>query len=204
MTNEDFKKLEGKFHEIVDKYYELCATWRRFSLSKLQARVSLQGFEVKPITISKLNDDLEELAQAALDASDLIELDPLFSDKAPIAVTSSDIEQSEIKLINATAHKITLLTPESTPEKYEVVQEIEPSGLVLRRREKSVDLGTIKGLPRVKKEFLEIEGLPPPEDGVFYIVSAICLDPNRNDLLVPLTIRGSDRSQILGCIGFGC
>ena len=198
MTNKDFQELEGKFDAI-------CAALRNFNHSMFLARAARYGVEdEKRITLSKLNDDLKELAQAASAASALIEQDPLYSNKAPVAVTSSDIEQSEIKLINATAHKITLLSPDSTPEKYEVVQEIEPSGLVLRRREKSVALGTIKGLPRVKKEFLEIEGLPPPEDGVFYIVSAICLDPNRNDLLVPLTIRGSDRSQILGCVGFGC
>lgn len=110
-----------------------------------------------------------------------------------------------IKIINATGHKITILSPDSTPENYRVVQEIEPTELLLRRREETVYMGTINGIPRYHKVFKEVEGLPPQKEGVYYIVSALCLDPNRTDLLIPLTLRDAkDRSHILGCTAFGC
>ena len=111
----------------------------------------------------------------------------------------------DAKIINATGHKIVILTPDSTPDNYKIVQEIEPSDLVLRRREENVCKGTVNGVPCYHKEFKEIEGLPAPQEGVYYIVSAICYDPSRTDLLIPLTLRDAkDRSHILGCTAFGC
>lgn len=112
---------------------------------------------------------------------------------------------NNVKIINATGHKITILTPDSTPENYTVVQEIEPTPLKLRRREENVYVRTVNGIPCYHKQFKEIEGLPEPQPGVFYIVSAICYDPSRTDLLIPLTLRDAkDRSHILGCTAFGC
>ena len=101
MTNEDFRKLE-------DKYDEIRAALANFDQAMFYAKAARYGFEdEKRITLAKLNDQLKDLAKVASDASALIEScgsndatiesDPLHSDKAPVAVTSSDVEQSEIK-----------------------------------------------------------------------------------------------------------
>jgi len=76
-----------------------------------------------------------------------------------------------MRLVNLTPHPITLISP--TGEQVTV----PPSGVVARVTEQMESLGEImvEGvvLPVVKRAFGAVEGLPGPEPGVLYVVSAL-------------------------------
>jgi hypothetical protein len=72
---------------------------------------------------------------------------------------------------------------------------IPPSGKVVRinysieRREPLYDAVTGFKIPVIRKHIIGCENLPPPEDGVIYIVSAMVRHefPSRQDLMSPDT-----------------
>ncbi len=71
-----------------------------------------------------------------------------------------------------------------------VIMEIEPEGVQVRLQEKIVDVGTIEGVPVVRKTYIDSEGLPAEEAGMFLIVSVLVLQVgtlDRSDLLAPDT-----------------
>ena len=76
-----------------------------------------------------------------------------------------------MRLVNLTPHPITLIAP--TGERLTV----PPSGVVARVAERMESLGEVMvdgvSLPLVKRSFGELEGLPEPEPGVLYVVSAL-------------------------------
>ena len=76
-----------------------------------------------------------------------------------------------MRLVNLTPHPITLISPDG-----EQVM-VPPSGTVARVAERMESLGEIvvEGVvvPVVKRSFGEVDGVPEPEPGVLYVVSAL-------------------------------
>ena len=67
--------------------------------------------------------------------------------------------------------------------------EIPPSGIVARVRTETVKVGEIDGIDVVATRFGEVENLPPPQEGVIYIVSTLVLSAitDRYDVVAPDT-----------------
>ena len=78
----------------------------------------------------------------------------------------------------------------------EIIAEIEPEGIVCRAETNfnpgySIEVDGHR-IPTVKPNFKKIVDLPPPEDGVFYIVSNIAFTwiKGRRDIIAPDTWKG--------------
>ena len=100
-----------------------------------------------------------------------------------------------MKLVNLTPHPVRLIRADGS----ELV--IPPSGTVPRLREVVEDTGMrIDGIPVVRKGFGEIENLPEPQEGVFYIVSALVAQAarDRDDLLIPDDLVRDEEGKIIG------
>ena len=63
--------------------------------------------------------------------------------------------------------------------------------------------GALGGIPMLKLTFGEVENLPPQQDGVLLIVSAICAaagrEQGRTDLVTPAHMVRDQDGKILGC-----
>lgn len=102
------------------------------------------------------------------------------------------------KIMNYTPHDVVVMN-----ENKEVLQTLE-SVSVARCTVKQADAGDVFGIPVVKQEYGEVEGLPEEKDGVFYIVSFLVQDalPNRKDLLVPANLVRDEKGAVIGCTAF--
>lgn len=69
-------------------------------------------------------------------------------------------------IINLTPHALTI----------DGVGTIQPSGCVARVSTVRTAMGSVQGLRVVAQNFGAVEGLPPPKDGVVYVVSGMVLD----------------------------
>ena len=98
-------------------------------------------------------------------------------------------------LINLTAHTITEVTTGVS---------IPSSGRVARVKTSTRKAGEFLGYPIFESTFGPVEGLPEPEEGVMYIVSALCMNacPERYDLLSPGNLLRDENGSPCGCIGF--
>lgn len=98
-------------------------------------------------------------------------------------------------LINLTAHTINEVTTGVS---------IPPSGRVARVKASSRKVNEFLGYPIFESTFGQVEGLPEPEEGVMYIVSALCINacPERDDLLAPGNVLRNEHKEIVGCVGF--
>jgi len=88
-----------------------------------------------------------------------------------------------MRLVNLTPHEIRVVKDDC-----EVI--IPPSGGVARVKTEQVEVGSIDGIPVVKTEFGEVEGLPDPEPNTIYIVSSIVAQAvagEREDVVAPDT-----------------
>ena len=100
-----------------------------------------------------------------------------------------------IKLINATPHPIQLNNGEV----------FEPSGILPRV---SQEISDFDSNLIATQSFGEIQGLPEPETGVVYIVSALVLSAasDRNDLVAPATnhedTKRNEKGHIISVPGF--
>jgi hypothetical protein len=94
-----------------------------------------------------------------------------------------------IGVINLTPHKVTIYDKEGK----KVIEEIPPSGAVARVAVTSRVVGRLGVIPIRKVEYGEIENLPDPMEGIYYIVSSVVLVAlrekgiNRPDVLAPDT-----------------
>lgn len=63
------------------------------------------------------------------------------------------------------------------------------------------DLGDHHYIPVIHREYSETYDLPPPQDGILYIVSMIVrqANPDRSDLASPGTLVRDDDGNIIGC-----
>jgi hypothetical protein len=107
-------------------------------------------------------------------------------------------------IINKTPHCIRLLDA----DRNEIRRYPKPKkrDRLIRLSTRTEPAGALpNGVPLTKTVFLEPEGLPVYQDGVFYIVSQLVKDalPERGDLLVPAEIVRNKRGHIIGCRSFG-
>ncbi len=100
-------------------------------------------------------------------------------------------------IINLTPHTITEVT---TGISY------EPSGIVCRMDTATELDYSIDGLPVYKTKYGKLQGLPEPQENVWYIVSGLCLNSpeivGRKDVLAPGNLVRNENGQPVGCRGF--
>lgn len=102
------------------------------------------------------------------------------------------------EIINLTPHELTIVDESS-----KVIQRIPSSGFA-RAQQTREHLGDINGIPAYKTVFGEVGGLPEPQEGVIYVVSALTAQaaPHRDDLYVPdIQVRDAE-GKIIGCRAF--
>lgn len=107
-----------------------------------------------------------------------------------------------MKVVNLTPHAVTLMP--AGPEGPQVV--LPPSGVVARcatTREKidTVDLDGVQ-IPVNQTSFGDLEGLPEPQDGVMYVVSALAaqaaVKAGRTDVLIVDDAVRDEAGRIVG------
>ena len=84
--------------------------------------------------------------------------------------------------------------------------KLPPSGEVARLSTTSVDVGTLLGAPIKKTVYGEVSGVPDPQEGVVYLVSALVAQATkREDVVAPDTgpsaVRNAD-GQVVAVRGF--
>jgi len=95
-----------------------------------------------------------------------------------------------MKVINCTPHPIKVRRNDGS----EIV--FEPSGILPRVSTIETLAGEIKGIPCVTQTQGEISGLPEPETGTVFMVSALVFNASdRRDLIAPDTGKGAIRDE---------
>lgn len=99
------------------------------------------------------------------------------------------------KLINLTPHAVVLVLPDGG------TRAVEPSGSVARCAMETVQFGEAFGVPLRRASYGEVSGLPAPEEGVVYIVSALvrAAVPARGDVASPSDFVRNEAGQVVGC-----
>ena len=106
-----------------------------------------------------------------------------------------------MKIINCTPHDVNLITESENIT-------FPRSGIIPRLTEQQVKINsvTVNGIEIdiMKKSFNEVEGLPEPENGTTYIVSALIAGacPGRTDLIIPNDTIRDEKGRIVGCKNF--
>lgn len=104
----------------------------------------------------------------------------------------------KVMIFNLTPHDINLYRGD------ELVETIVSCGAA-RVSVRSEIIGEINGYPISKNFYGEIIGLPEPQPGVFYVVSALVAQAaagQRTDLLVVNDTVRDQEGRIIGCRGF--
>ena len=79
------------------------------------------------------------------------------------------------------------------------------SGSVARCRATATETERVDGVPVFKTVDGEVEGLPEPQNGVLYVVSALvreAVKATRTDVVSPAEFVRDAEGKILGCKGF--
>lgn len=109
---------------------------------------------------------------------------------------------TQYKIVNKTSHPITILDEEN-----EVITRFGPAPAGMQARLKSITtkIAEIDGIPISKTKYGILEGIPEPQEDVYYIVSQLVKNhlPNRHDLLVPAEVVRNERGHIVGCRSLG-
>ena len=107
-----------------------------------------------------------------------------------------------MELVNLTPHAVTITTAGGR------TLEIPASGTVARVATQEVDeeameilVGRMNPVLLITQTFGEVVGLPAPEDGKFFIVSALvrAACPGRYDLGSPARLVRDEQGRIVGC-----
>jgi len=103
-------------------------------------------------------------------------------------------------IVNLTPHEIVV---HYTEEGDHVSLHIPPSGDVARVSITSREVGEFDGIPLSRTETGEVKGVPNPQEGVLYLVSAIVrgLLPERKDVASPGPLVRDENGQPIGCQG---
>lgn len=104
----------------------------------------------------------------------------------------------KVIIVNLTPHNINLFRGD------ELIETIKSSGTA-RVSVCSEIIGEINGFPISKNFYGEIIGLPEPQPGIFYVVSALVAQAaagKRDDLLVVNDTVRDEEGRIVGCRGF--
>lgn len=86
----------------------------------------------------------------------------------------------------------------------EVLYEYLPTRILPRVSMTQEIIGEVEGVTLKRNTYGKIEGLPPHEEGVYLIVSAMCAQacPERHDLLIPTDMVRDAAGNIVGCLSF--
>lgn len=108
-----------------------------------------------------------------------------------------------VKIVNLTPHEVTVKTDGG-----EIV--IPPSGQVARCAEKHSPAPALEteagSIPITRASYGAVEGLPAPQPGVVYIVSALVLAavPERVDIFAPGPAIRDGEGRVVACSGLTC
>lgn len=102
-------------------------------------------------------------------------------------------------LVNLTPHPIDILDGSSG----EPITSIPQSGSVARVGTERAIIGEVEGIDIYKTTFGEVQDLPEPIEGTYYIVSALVMSalPDRADLLSPGELVRDEDGRVIGCRG---
>ena len=101
---------------------------------------------------------------------------------------------------NLTPHSINVVAAAGAP-----TLTLPPCGIVARCRATATETERVDGVPVFKTVYGEVEGLPEPQDGVLYVVSALVREAvknSRTDVVSPAEFVRDSEGKILGCRGF--
>lgn len=119
-----------------------------------------------------------------------------------------------MSLVNLTPHPVRIYK-EDTPDQVEdlddgVMTVLEPSGTLARLSESVIGedaVFTDEGveIPISAVSYAKVEGLPAPQQGVFYVVPLMTAlaAAERDDLLVPYEQVRNGEGTVVGCRRFG-
>lgn len=116
-------------------------------------------------------------------------------------------------IINLTPHAINIYNESSVSGSVLIEgllpeRTILPSGVVARVSVHEEFLDVLDGIPVYRSYYGSIEGLPAPEAGTFYIVSAltaaaaVASGRDCSDLLTPVKQVRDASGRVVGCLGF--
>jgi len=106
--------------------------------------------------------------------------------------------KNNVKVINCTPHDVTIITTKGNIT-------FPRSGIIPRLTEQQKKINSINSngikIDIMEKSFLEPEGLPEPQEGTIYIVSALVAGAvkHRDDLVIPNDTIRDDQGRIIGC-----
>jgi hypothetical protein len=106
-------------------------------------------------------------------------------------------------IVNKTPHKVHIVVKVENDDLFENFSVIiEPDSEPIRLEEKRFQCGVVEGIP-VTYATYGAANLPEPQDGIYYIVSAMVLNsyPEREDLLAPGPAIRNESGQIIACDG---
>lgn len=100
-----------------------------------------------------------------------------------------------MNIVNLTPHPITIVMPDAT------VFTIRPDGTQARVMAIKTPLPPANGIPVNATAYGDVTGLPQPNDGVGYIVSALVrlAVPHRHDVYSPGDMVRDSNGNIVGC-----
>lgn len=109
-----------------------------------------------------------------------------------------DEMKNNIKIINCTPHDVNLITENGNIT-------FPKSGIIPRLTESQQKINSVAvngiEIDIMEKSFLEPEGLPEPQEGTIFIVSALVAGAvkGRDDLVVPNDTVRDEEGRIIGC-----
>jgi hypothetical protein len=120
----------------------------------------------------------------------------------PVSDASADAPTgNDIKVINCTLHPVVIVGDGGQRT------ALQPSGQVARIATRQRQIATIPvngvPVPVFATEYGDVEGLPAPELGTYFVVSRLVLQacPNRHDLLAPGDLVRDSNGNVIGCKG---
>lgn len=99
-------------------------------------------------------------------------------------------------IINLTPHAINFLREDNS-----VLATIEPSGTIARASQTREAVGEVNGIVVNQCSYGSVTGLPDPQDGTIYLVSALTAQacPERSDVFITDDAVRDENGRIIGC-----
>lgn len=99
-------------------------------------------------------------------------------------------------IINLTPHAINFLREDNS-----VLVTVEPSGTIARASQTREAVGEVNGIVVNQCSYGSVTGLPDPQDGTIYLVSALTAQacPERSDVFITDDAVRDENGRIIGC-----
>lgn len=99
-------------------------------------------------------------------------------------------------IINLTPHAINFLREDNS-----VLATIVPSGTIARASQTREAVGEVNGIVVNQCSYGSVTGLPDPQDGTIYLVSALTAQacPERSDVFITDDAVRDENGRIIGC-----